>query len=587
MEYSKVTSAITLAFVFFACAGNGAMASPELIVDIDVNDEVWMRDHAMTEADVNTLVAQLKENGCETLIIRGGCLGLLPYQTKLSYPMGFDVEHARANPTPTVKDMETYISQRTALGERYAKVIENFNPPEAFVRAGHAHGMKVLLWIDLFDDMFPGYRSKFLDENPHCQWVGKDGTTYFEGLTDYAWKEARAFRVAQARELLSFGADGIHCSTSSHTRHLPNVHEDDFYGYSEPVVQAFQAKYGVDIRTAEDFDKAAWHDLKGEAVVQLYRELAELCHGLDKELWIGLQLGRYTHFAADPHFSTNVVARFTNHWKTLVDEGIADAFIVGDFEIAASPDHAYWTAKPDIRRKEGEDLFGWAAREYQAYCKDKTRLYLFSEWLPGSTQALEARTQFWADLTLKHGFDGIDMHEAWNFESQPGNMAVLGRMAERLKGGAAPYALWDPKQPVPTAAEAPLVAGVQFRVVKARVPEVDGYNWLHGMAAVWHKDRLYTSWGHNKGAENTPTEEARGRYSDDGGEHWSPVWTIASHTENEGRSHGVFLSRKGTLWTFLGRFGSQYGALKTEAFILDEEQGDPGTWVSEGIVAKE
>jgi len=31
---------------------------PELVVDVDVNDEVWLREHAMTEADIVTLVRQ-------------------------------------------------------------------------------------------------------------------------------------------------------------------------------------------------------------------------------------------------------------------------------------------------------------------------------------------------------------------------------------------------------------------------------------------------------------------------------------------------------------------------------------------------
>ena len=215
---------------------------------------------------------------------------------------------------------------------------------------------------------------------------------------------------------------------------LLDTHEEDFYGYSQPIADVYQKKYGVDIRTVEQFDKAAWHDIKGDAMVQLYRELAALCHGQKKELWVGLQLGKYTQFSVDPHFSTNVVVRYTNHWKQMVDEGIADAFIVGDYEIMASPEHAYWTGKPDIVRKDGEDLYGWAAREYQKYCKGKTKLYLFSEWLPGEPKALETRMEFWADTTRKHGFDGIDVHEAWNFESHPDSMSVLGRFSERLKG---------------------------------------------------------------------------------------------------------------------------------------------------------
>lgn len=413
----------------------GSKASPELIVDVDVNDEVWLRARKMTEADVKILVAQLKQSGCQTLLVRCGCLGILPYRTELSYPIGFDAEHARATPAPNViHDMEAAIKQRTAWDERYAEVVRDFNPPAVFIREGHAQGMKVIAWIDIFDGLWPGYRSKFLEKHPHCQWVGKDGKTYFKGLTDYSWPEAREFRVKQAAELLELGADGIHCSTSAHCRHLPNTHEVDFYGYARPIVEAFRAKYGVDIRTANSFDKAAWHDLKGEAMVQLYRDLAALCHPRGKELWIGLQLGRHTHFCADPHFSTNVVARYTNHWKTLVDDRIADAFILGDYELASKPSHGYWSAKPDIQRRDGEDLFAWAAREYQSYCKGKARLYLFSEWLSN----LPENTQFFAEVTRKHGFDGVDVHEAWNFENAFGpdlrKMAILAAMDKRLKG---------------------------------------------------------------------------------------------------------------------------------------------------------
>ena len=139
----------------------------------------------MTEGDVRDLVAELKKNGCQTLIVRCGCLGILPYRTGLSYPASFDAEHARANPAPgIVKDMDRYVAQRTKWMKRYAEVIGDFDPPTAFIRAGHEQGMKVITWIDLFDDGFPGFRSKFLDEHPHCQWVGKDGATYFPGLMD-------------------------------------------------------------------------------------------------------------------------------------------------------------------------------------------------------------------------------------------------------------------------------------------------------------------------------------------------------------------------------------------------------------------
>jgi hypothetical protein len=134
----------------------------------------------------------------------------------------------------------------------------------------------------------------------------------------------------------------------------------------ELVVDAFKKKHGVDILTAESFDREAWHDLKGQAMVDLYRELSAVCHARNKQFWIGLQLGKYTQFTVAPHFSANVVARYSNHWKTLVDEGIADAFVLGDYEQVSSPGSAYWREKKDIRLAQGQDLYGWAREHYGA-----------------------------------------------------------------------------------------------------------------------------------------------------------------------------------------------------------------------------
>ncbi len=47
---------------------------------------------------------------------------------------------------------------------------------------------------------------------------------------------------------------------------------------------------------------------------------------------------------------------------------------------------------------------------------------------------IEANTRFFAEVTRQYGFDGVDVHEAANFESEPGNMALLKAMADRLQG---------------------------------------------------------------------------------------------------------------------------------------------------------
>jgi hypothetical protein len=404
-----------------------AQAGPDPIVDIDFNDEVYIRPQPMTEVQVVDLVEQLHSHGCRTMLLRMGFLGLLPYRTNLSYPVHFDEADFRSRPS---FQKEAYIPTAKAWTERYAQVIAAFNPPEVFIREGHKRGMKVVMWLDLFDDGIPGYRSKFLDEHPQCHWTARDGKTHFPGLISYAWPEARAFRVAQARELLDLGADGIHCSTSAHSRHLPNAHENDVYGFEQPIVDEYKRRFGVDIRTAKEFDVAAWDTIKGEAMNQLYRQLAQECHARGKELWVGLQLGESTTLTADPYFSTHVVARYRNLWRALVDEGIADGFNLADYELPSQPQHPYWTAK-GIKLAKGQDLFAWAAQEYGAHCRGRTKLYLFVDWLSGDAAAMDAKLAQFADRCVRHGFDGIDIHEAANLEDR---IDLLRRCADRLGG---------------------------------------------------------------------------------------------------------------------------------------------------------
>ena len=146
------------------------------------------------------------------------------------------------------------------------------------------------------------------------------------------------------------------------------------------------------------------------------------------------------------------------------------------------------------------------------------------------------------------------------------------------------WELWDAKATLPNAEDIPQLEGVRFHVIKPHEPEKDGgYGFLHGVALAWHNGRLYASWGHNKGLENTASEEARGRVSDDGGRTWSDTFTIDSG-EKDGKlavSHGVFLSHEGALWAFMGSFYGARERVHTRAYLLDEPTG---TWQFRGVV---
>lgn len=147
---------------------------------------------------------------------------------------------------------------------------------------------------------------------------------------------------------------------------------------------------------------------------------------------------------------------------------------------------------------------------------------------------------------------------------------------------AEPVKIWG-GDALPKSDEIPVLKNVEFHVIKRDEPEVDGGKWLLGVALAWHGNQLYSSYGFNKGAENTASEEAQGRVSNDGGRTWGKVFTIDSGDGNTGASSGVFLSHKGTLWAFHPVFEGHAERIHTCAYVLDAAIG---SWKPKGAVVE-
>ena len=148
------------------------------------------------------------------------------------------------------------------------------------------------------------------------------------------------------------------------------------------------------------------------------------------------------------------------------------------------------------------------------------------------------------------------------------------------------FPLWDGEFPPPESQLEPL-PGVRFERLKQREPEVDGYDWLHGVALIFRHGELLASFGHNQGRENTPTEVLNLVRSRDGGRTWGPLEGLAPGGDGFGNSHACFWSRDDRLWCFAPRFGkgpaAQFPGLAMEAWQLGE---DERTWARLGVVAQ-
>lgn len=147
--------------------------------------------------------------------------------------------------------------------------------------------------------------------------------------------------------------------------------------------------------------------------------------------------------------------------------------------------------------------------------------------------------------------------------------------------------LWNDKRPLPKAAELQQLKGVEFHVIKKRAPDDDQCRFTLGVGLAWHKGRLYASYGFNRGEENTPTEEAHVKASDDGGKTWGPAQVMDAGEGDLAVSHGVFLSQGDRLWAFMGAYhahAKKYHRVHTRAYLLDEATG---CWQSRGVVIED
>lgn len=154
----------------------------------------------------------------------------------------------------------------------------------------------------------------------------------------------------------------------------------------------------------------------------------------------------------------------------------------------------------------------------------------------------------------------------------------------RLESQETSARLWDETRPLLNSQDLPVLEGTRFSVIKPYEFSRDGYRFLHGVALCFHHGKLYASFGHNQGGENTDTEQARYVVSADEGRTWSEVRAIDSGSPGLGISHGTFLSHGGQLWAFMGAYRGTMQGVHTRAYLLDETTGE---WQSRGTVVED
>lgn len=148
------------------------------------------------------------------------------------------------------------------------------------VETARQQGLKIWMAYGLFDNGsaadvgFSGFpyaaEDRLRIDHPECAPVNRFGTWRQGGPIEFAYPEARRGMVEYlAKYTVEAGYDGLAFLT--YAENFSQRYDDEF-GFNPLIVEEFQKRHGVDIRT-QSFDPRALSKLRGEYLTQFFREL--------------------------------------------------------------------------------------------------------------------------------------------------------------------------------------------------------------------------------------------------------------------------------------------------------------------------
>ena len=399
--------------------GNMAEMRKKLIMNIDFFDEIGLHGGSMGPEDVAGLVLRCADSGIDAIFWRAAGLGVAGYPSALlsdeKWLASADLSDVISR-TPSRREAPQ--SDRYGQDGPVAATLKRMDPVAEAKKACAEAGIGFYIWLDLFDEQ----NGRFVTEHPECRVRGRNSAVTWPGLRSYANAAAVSEKLDILEELKRYGPDGFYFSLSCHSRHLEFPEEDDYFGFEPEVCERFREETGKDlhsISTPEEYD--VWHRIKGDFFTEFLRSASSRLHQDGMSLAVGTQYGRYTEFAC-PYMSSSVKYRFETQWKRWIDEGIADALVLGDYEWPWDM-VPVWDSKGVKKRGEKypADLL---TPEYVEYSDGRADIILFSSWLSAyaqhhagaSASDLDGAMRMRARTLVDTGADGILLHEAHTFE---------------------------------------------------------------------------------------------------------------------------------------------------------------------------
>jgi len=181
-------------------------------------------------------------------------------------------------------------------------------------------GVEFDCWLGTVSCVFPdfdGMRARYaLDGASGLLAVARGKEQGPIAVLSPSFAEAQDWWLTWVQDCLDAGADGIELRVRNH--HSTLAWRE--FGFEQPVRDEFLERYGVDLWKTDDFDLAAWRQLRGEAYTQFYRRVRELTRRHGKAM--GLHVSPTTA-VMEPEQGAAMEIHWD--WRRWLREGLCDS----------------------------------------------------------------------------------------------------------------------------------------------------------------------------------------------------------------------------------------------------------------------
>ena len=343
------------------------MSDKEVIMGIDVANNIY-RGYEMGyyygEERLRQLVRNCAEAGIGTIYWRVSATGQVTYQSKVRTIIGTKPNRVSGFQAGSVENL----------------IVRQCDPPAVAVDEAKKCGLKLFAYVTLFDEYYPGMESQFEVDHPEYTWKHFSKDHHIRGLLSYAYPEVREHRLAELRELIEYGVDGIYLDTArSHTGIQPilalPLREGSLYwnyGYNQPEVEAFRQETGLDpleVDRSQDFyapvHEEKYHRFRGRYLTQFLREARALTNKAKIELAVGFYTDASCYLSPAGQRGRAIMGRFHHEYEKWVDEDIVDSIVlIAEHRRCGARD---WRENSEAQfkdaRAKGKNVYIWTATE--------------------------------------------------------------------------------------------------------------------------------------------------------------------------------------------------------------------------------